>query len=81
MGAVIMNSAVIGEGSIVAAGALILEKTVIPPLSLVTGIPGKIKKRFSDLEEVAAVINDSVDIYLKKAHVYRSKQFFTLARQ
>jgi len=81
MGSVIMNNAVIGEGSIVAAGALILENTIIPPLSLVTGIPGKIKKRFKDLEEMAAVLNDTVDSYLNKSLAYRSKQHFKLVTE
>lgn len=71
MGAVIMSGSVIGQGSIVAAGALILENTVIPPLSLVTGIPAKIKRRFKDLQEMAVILNDTVDSYLEKALEYR----------
>ena len=41
---VIQDFAVIGEGSIVAAGAVVLEKQVIPPNSLVMGVPGKIRE-------------------------------------
>ena len=41
MGSIILNGVTIGEGSIVAAGALILERTNIPPGSLVVGHPGK----------------------------------------
>src|SRR5487761_2093200 len=48
MGAVILNNARIGEGSIIAAGAVIPEHTVIPPRSLVTGIPGKIRRQLGD---------------------------------
>lgn len=44
MGAIIMNGAKIGRGSIIAAGALVKENEVIPPFSLVAGIPGKIIK-------------------------------------
>ena len=40
----ILNGAVIGTGSIIAAGALITERTVIPPDSLVMGSPGKVKR-------------------------------------
>ena len=39
IGATILNNARIGEGSIIAAGAVIPEQTVIPPNSLVAGVP------------------------------------------
>ena len=42
MGAIIMNGAVIGRGSIVAAGALVKENMIIPPHSLVVGLPAKV---------------------------------------
>ena len=42
MGAVILNGAVIGKGSIVAAGAVVRERQVIPPHSLVVGLPAKV---------------------------------------
>src|SRR6185437_2214396 len=48
IGAVILNNARIGEGSIIAAGAVIPEQMVIPANSLVTGVPGKIKKTLGD---------------------------------
>lgn len=44
MGAIVLNGAVVGKGSIVAAGALVKENQVIPPHSLVVGVPGKIVK-------------------------------------
>jgi carbonic anhydrase/acetyltransferase-like protein (isoleucine patch superfamily) len=44
MGAVVLSGAVIGKGSIVAAGALVREKQVVPPHSLVVGVPAKIVK-------------------------------------
>ena len=50
IGAVILNDARIGEGSIIAAGALISEHTVIPPRSLVTGVPGKIRRALGDAD-------------------------------
>ncbi|MDU2064954.1 MAG: gamma carbonic anhydrase family protein [Sporomusaceae bacterium] len=44
MGAIVLSGAVIGTGSIIAAGALVKEKQVIPPHSLVMGLPGKVIK-------------------------------------
>lgn len=48
MGARILNNARIGEGSIVAAGAVIPEQMVVPPNSLVAGVPGKIRRTLGD---------------------------------
>jgi carbonic anhydrase/acetyltransferase-like protein (isoleucine patch superfamily) len=43
MGAVILNHAQIGAGCIIGARALVTEGMVVPPRSVVLGIPGKIK--------------------------------------
>lgn len=48
MGAVILNGAVIGRGSIVAAGAVVRERQVIPPNSLVVGLPAKVIKQIPE---------------------------------
>lgn len=48
MGAVLLTGAVIGRGSIVAAGAVVRERQVIPPNSLVVGLPGKVIKQVPD---------------------------------
>lgn len=48
MGSTILNDARIGEGSIIAAGAVIPEHTVIPPRSLVAGVPGKVRRTLTD---------------------------------
>jgi carbonic anhydrase/acetyltransferase-like protein (isoleucine patch superfamily) len=42
MGATVLTGAHIGRGSIIAAGALVLENKIIPPNSLVVGVPGKV---------------------------------------
>ena len=44
----ILNNARIGEGSIIAAGALVPEQMVIPSNSLVVGVPAKVKKTLGD---------------------------------
>lgn len=43
MGAVILNHARIGRGSLIAARALVTEGMEVPPGSLVVGVPGRIK--------------------------------------
>ena len=50
MGAIILSKAHIGTGSIVAAGAVVLGETERPPLSLVAGVPAKIKRQVTEEE-------------------------------
>lgn len=50
MNAVVMDNTVIGESSIVAAMAFVKAGAVIPPRSLVTGLPGKVVRELSDEE-------------------------------
>jgi phenylacetic acid degradation protein len=52
MNAVIMDNAVIGESSIVAASAFVKASQVIPPRTLVAGVPAKIIRPLSE-EEMA----------------------------
>jgi len=53
MGSVILNNARIGMGSIVAAGTVIPENTIIQPHSLVVGVPGKVRRKLgADDEEM-----------------------------
>jgi carbonic anhydrase/acetyltransferase-like protein (isoleucine patch superfamily) len=50
MGAVLLNNVWVGEGSIVAAGALVVENTVVPPHSLYLGVPAKLHRRLGDAD-------------------------------
>jgi carbonic anhydrase/acetyltransferase-like protein (isoleucine patch superfamily) len=50
MGAVILNGAHVGTGSLIAAGALVPQGVVVPPRSLVTGVPGAVRRELSDAE-------------------------------
>jgi carbonic anhydrase/acetyltransferase-like protein (isoleucine patch superfamily) len=50
IGATVLNNARVGEGSIIAAGAVIPEQMVIPPNSLVAGVPGKIRRTLGDAD-------------------------------
>jgi len=51
MGSIVLNGAVIGRGSIIAAGALVKENDIIPPFSMVVGVPGKIVKTLPENTE------------------------------
>jgi carbonic anhydrase/acetyltransferase-like protein (isoleucine patch superfamily) len=71
IGATILNNARIGSGSIIAAGAVIPEQMVIPPRSLVAGVPGKIRRELGDADrelilKYARNYLDYVAIYLKE---------------
>lgn len=54
MNATILTGAKIGRGSIVAAGALVNENAVIPPNSLVVGVPGKVIRTHDRMEAIHA---------------------------
>ncbi len=45
MGSVVMDDVVVGEGAIVAAGAVVLSKTIIEPYSIYAGSPAKFIKK------------------------------------
>jgi carbonic anhydrase/acetyltransferase-like protein (isoleucine patch superfamily) len=50
MHAVLMGGSKVGEGCIIGAGAIVTENKVIPPRSLVMGIPGKIVRQVTEQE-------------------------------
>ncbi|HHI79656.1 MAG TPA: gamma carbonic anhydrase family protein [Planctomycetes bacterium] len=50
MGAILLTGCRIGAYSIIGAGALIPEKAVIPPRSLVLGMPGRVRREITDEE-------------------------------
>jgi carbonic anhydrase/acetyltransferase-like protein (isoleucine patch superfamily) len=56
MGAILLNGAVVGEDSIVAAGSLVTEGTEIPPRSMVMGRPARVKRPLSEAE-VASILD------------------------
>ena len=68
IGATILNNARIGEGSIIAAGAVIPEQTVIPPNSLVAGVPGKVRRTLGDADR--AMILKHANNYLDYTAIY-----------
>ena len=67
--AVVFNQAVIGEGSIVGMGAVVLEGMKVPPRSVVVGVPAKAVKRVDDI--TYSMIRNHALFYhrLAKSHV------------
>lgn len=71
MRATILNGAVIGTGSLVAAGALVTENMVVPPGSVVMGVPAKV--RGSITEELKQRIVRGADHYQQAGQQYAQK--------
>lgn len=74
MGAIVMNRARIGAGSIIAAGALVPEGRQVPPGSLVLGAPAKVQREVTDHE--LFVVRYAAKHYVGLADQHR--QEFTL---
>jgi len=72
MGAVLLNHVHVGEGSIVAAGAVVAEDTVIPPRSLYMGVPAKRKRAVTEGEQ--AFIRMHATHYLEYKERYLAEQ-------
>lgn len=68
IGATILNNARVGAGSIIAAGAVIPEQMIIPPRSLVAGVPGKIRRELGDADR--ALILKYAQNYLDYTAIY-----------
>lgn len=71
MRAVVMNGASIGEGSIEAVGAVVTERTEIPPRSIVMGTPGRIKRNAS--ENNREHIRHTAQHYVVNAKTFRDQ--------
>ena len=63
MGAIVMDNARIGTNSIIAAGAVVLENTVVEPGSIYAGVPAKKVKNISQ-ELISGEINRIAGNYL-----------------
>jgi carbonic anhydrase/acetyltransferase-like protein (isoleucine patch superfamily) len=68
IGARILNDCRIGEGSIVAAGAVVPEHTVVPPRSLWAGVPAKLRRELNDADR--ELILQHARNYLEYAQTY-----------
>lgn len=54
IGAIVLDGAEIGENAIIAAGAVVSPASVIPPDSVVMGVPGKIRRQITEEERQKA---------------------------
>jgi carbonic anhydrase/acetyltransferase-like protein (isoleucine patch superfamily) len=73
MGAIVLNHVVVGRGSLVGAGAVCREGMVIPPDSLVLGVPGRVVRATDEaLRERTA---HAVAAYLDLAQRHRRGEF------
>ncbi len=69
MGAIVMNGAVIGARCILGAGTVITEGTQIPADSVVLGVPGKVLKQTSAVQQ--QYIIENARSYIELAKRYR----------
>lgn len=67
----VLNNAVVGDYSIIGAGAIVMEGHVIPPNSIVFGIPGKIVKAIT--EDMKKDIRLNADVYVDLAKAYKKR--------
>ena len=72
MGAILLNNVRVGAGSIIAAGALVPENSVIPPRSLYMGVPAQFKRQLGDGEQ--RFIDGHATHYLEYKEVYLSER-------
>jgi carbonic anhydrase/acetyltransferase-like protein (isoleucine patch superfamily) len=73
MGAVVLNRVRIGTGSVVAAGAVIPEGMVVPPRSLVMGVPGRIVRQVD--AELTQRIAATWAHYVELARTHRAGRY------
>jgi carbonic anhydrase/acetyltransferase-like protein (isoleucine patch superfamily) len=71
MGVTILNDCRIGEGSIIAAGAVLPQHTVVPPRTLWAGVPGKMRRELGD--EDRKLILQYAQNYLDYTKIYLSE--------
>lgn len=69
MSATVLNRAVIGEESLIAAGALVAQGMEIPPRSLVAGVPAKVRRELTEDEVAHLHRNAQTYLRLKEEHL------------
>lgn len=75
MGAIVLNRAHVGRGSVIGAGALVPERMAIPPGSLVLGVPGRVVRSVD--AELAKRITRTWRSYVDLGKRHRAGDFAT----
>jgi carbonic anhydrase/acetyltransferase-like protein (isoleucine patch superfamily) len=73
MGAIVLNHVRVGCGSVIGAGAVLVEGTEVPPGSLVLGIPGRVIRGVD--EEMKTRIDHAWRHYVAQADRHRAGMF------
>ena len=71
IGAIVLNGAKIGRGSVIAASALVPERAEIPPYSLVMGVPAKVKRELTAEERER--FSENAQNYVRYSQIYREE--------
>lgn len=74
MGAILLGGSVIGEGALVAAGALVRENDVVPPFTLVAGVPARVVKTLDRVERLK-VAREHAAGYVERAREHARGQW------
>lgn len=73
MGAIVLNHARIGAGSVIGAGALVPEGMDVPPGSLALGVPARIVRPVD--EALRARVRETWSHYVEQARRHRDGQY------
>jgi carbonic anhydrase/acetyltransferase-like protein (isoleucine patch superfamily) len=68
IGAIVLDNATVGVGSIIGAGAIVTEEAVVPPRSLVLGVPGRVVREVTS--EQIEWIKNNAEQYVQLARRY-----------
>jgi carbonic anhydrase/acetyltransferase-like protein (isoleucine patch superfamily) len=68
MGAILLNGCRIGEGAIIAAGAVVPERSQVPPRTLWAGVPAKLRRQLDDKDR--ELIIEYARNYLHDTEIY-----------
>ncbi len=72
MGAVLLDNCQVGRFSVIGAGAVLSMNKVIPPRSLVLGVPARVVRQVTD-EEIDSMIRHGHAEYLRLCDEYRQR--------
>ena len=71
MGSIVLDGAVVGDDSFIAAGSLVTPGTVIPPHSFVLGRPAHVMRAVTDGD--LAWIREAAAVYVDYARDFRAR--------